>query len=166
MKKDIDMKKNKKTDEEYIEAAKNSRSIAGMCKYLGRSPYGAGYYMMHKKIKELGIDTSHFKGQGWNKEGVNLKRTRIPDEEIFVEGSTYQTSKLKHRLIEGQYKECRCERCKRTEWEGEPIPLEVHHINGIHNDNRLENLQVLCPNCHALTNNYSGKNKGKNGSVA
>ena len=54
-------------------------------------------------------------------------------------------------------KEYKCERCGRTEWEGFPIPLELHHLNGVHNDNRLENLQILCPNCHALTDNYSGK---------
>ncbi len=154
------MKKNERTKEEYIEAAKNSNSIAGMCKYLGRSPYGAGYYMMHKKIKEYGIDTSHFKGKGWNVSGQNLKREIIPDEKVFVSGSTFQTSKLRDRLINGGYKEHKCENpeCGLTEWHGKPIPLQVHHINGIHNDNRLENLMLLCPNCHAQTDNFAGKN--------
>lgn len=155
------MKKNERTDEEYIEAAKKSYSIAGMCKYLGRSPYGAGYYMMHKKIKELNIDISHFKGQGWNVNGKNLKKERLSDSDIFVENSTYTTSRLKKRLLDGGYKNYYCECCKRSEWNGQPIPLEVHHINGIHNDHRIENLQLLCPNCHALTDNYSGKNVGK-----
>ena len=155
------MKKNQRTDEEYREAAKNSQSIAGMCKYLGRSPYGAGYYMMHKKIKELNIDTSHFKGQGWNNEGKCLNNGKLPDEKVFTSGSTYQTSKLKNRLISGGYKEEKCERCGRVEWEGDKIPLQVHHINGIHDDNRLENLQILCPNCHAQTDNFAGKNSKK-----
>ena len=54
-----------------------------------------------------------------------------------------------------------CECCKNVEWNGRPIPLEVHHINGDNTDNRLENLQILCPNCHALTENWRGKNIDK-----
>lgn len=150
------------TEEEYREAAKNSKSIAGMCRYLGRNPYGAGYYTMHKKIKEYNIDISHFTGRGWNIEGKNLSKSeKISDENVFVENSTYTTSRLKDRLIKGGYKKEMCEKCGRTEWEGEPIPLQTHHINGIHNDNRIENLKLLCPNCHAQTENYCSKNVKK-----
>jgi 5-methylcytosine-specific restriction endonuclease McrA len=64
------------------------------------------------------------------------------------------------RLFDSNLKEHKCEHCGKTEWLGYSIPLELHHINGIHTDNRIENLRVLCPNCHALTDNYRGKNIG------
>ena len=56
-------------------------------------------------------------------------------------------------------KEKKCECCGNTEWLGKPIPLELHHINGINSDNRIENLEILCPNCHSFTENYRGLNK-------
>lgn len=64
------------------------------------------------------------------------------------------------KLFNEGLKERKCECCNNTEWMGYPIPLELHHINGVHTDNRIENLQVLCPNCHAQTDNYRGKNIG------
>lgn len=155
-------KKYNTTDEEYREAAKNSTSISGMCKYLGRNPCGAGYYIIKKKIKELNIDTSHFLGQGWNK-GYKfnpMKNHTIPIEEILVKNSSYNcTHSLKRRLFNIGLKEHKCEKCGLTEWNGLPIPLELHHINGDRTDNRLENLQILCANCHAQTENYCSKNK-------
>jgi transposase-like protein len=65
-----------------------------------------------------------------------------------------QSSKLKDKLIKEGIKENKCESCGITEWMGKPITLQLHHINGNHSDNRLENLQILCPNCHSLTDNY------------
>lgn len=79
---------------------------------------------------------------------------------ILVEGSTYQTNKLRLRLLEAGLKEHKCEQCGNTEWMGKPIPLELSHKNGINNDHRLENLELLCPNCHAQTEHYRGNNWG------
>ena len=78
---------------------------------------------------------------------------------ILVPKSTFQTYKLKKRLLEDGIKQHVCEHCGLMHWQGMEIPLELHHINGDNRDNRLENLQLLCPNCHALTDSYRGRNK-------
>ena len=89
-----------------------------------------------------------------NNKGVPKKRL----SEILVKNSTTQSSKLKKRLIREGLKESKCEICGLSKWEGYDLPLELHHINGDHYDNRLHNLIILCPNCHSLTSNFRGKN--------
>ena len=151
--------KNKKTREEIESAAAKSSSIAGVCRLLKLVPSGGNYRIIHNAIEKYKIDTSHFTGQGWN---INLKfkpLTKAPIGEILVPNSTFQTYKLKKRLLEDGIKQHVCEHCGLTHWQGMVIPLELHHINGDNRDNRLENLQILCPNCHALTDSYRGKNK-------
>jgi hypothetical protein len=81
--------------------------------------------------------------------------------EILVEHSTFvNTYHLRERLLKEGVKEYKCECCGRIEWLGEPIKLELHHVNGVKDDLRLCNLQILYPNCHAFTDNYRGKNIG------
>ena len=70
----------------------------------------------------------------------------------------YATSQLNKRLIKEGYKEQKCECCGMTEWLGEPIPLELHHIDGNKQNHQLSNLQMLCPNCHSITDNFKSKN--------
>lgn len=143
----------------FIKAAQASLSIAGMCKYFGLRPCGGNYKIMHKAIQEFNLNISHFTGQGWNT-GLKFKPFEAkPIENILVINSNYQSYKLKRRLIQEGFKENICERCKLSEWQGLPIPLELHHKNGNNRDNRLENIVLLCPNCHALTESYRGKNK-------
>lgn len=79
----------------------------------------------------------------------------------MVEGSTYQTNKLRKRLLKEGLKKHICETCNNTEWNGKPIPLELSHKNGDNSDHRFENLELICPNCHAQTDTYRGKNWGK-----
>jgi hypothetical protein len=92
---------------------------------------------------------------------------KLPLEEILIEDSNYDSSKLKKRLIEAGLKEDRCEECGiGNEWNGKPLTLQVHHINGNHRDNRIGNLQILCPNCHSQTENYGSKNIKKHNHCA
>lgn len=148
--------KNKRTKEEYIEAVKSSFSIAQVCRKLNIKPVGGNYKSIHKAIDEYDIDTSHFTGQGWNV-GLKFNPKPVKDiNELLVANTYHKTYGLKRRLFKEHLKEKKCERCGFTMWQGREIPLELHHINGINTDNRLVNLQILCPNCHALIDNYRG----------
>ena len=156
----------KYTLEQLKEAVQTSGSIRQALKKLGVAPYGGNYDVFRKAVENFDISTEHFHGQGWNKgdkSGI-LKRTRSPRtpmEDILKEGTSYVTSKLRLRLIKEGFKQHKCEICGLEEWASQPIPLELDHINGDRYDNRLENLRILCPNCHAQTDTYRGKNKGK-----
>lgn len=137
-----------------------SNSIAEVLRSLNLVPRGGNYKIINRQIKEHEIDTTHFTGKLWNKgtKWINSK-ARIPLPEIMVANSSFNTTSLKSRLFSEGIKEKICESCRLTMWMDEPIALELHHINGIHYDHRKENLMILCPNCHALTDNYRGKNQ-------
>jgi hypothetical protein len=149
----------KYTEEEFIIAVKTSTSIRQVLNKLGLKEAGGNYSITKTRIKNLGLDTSHFKGQAWNK-GKTLG-PRKPVEELLVNDRKhpYQSFKLKNRLLQEGIKIHQCECCGITEWRKKPTPLELDHINGINYDNRLENLRLLCPNCHAQTDTYRGRNK-------
>lgn len=149
------------SDEDVIQAVKKSASPRQTLIKLGLKPAGGNYAILKKTINDLGLDTSHFRGKGWLKgEQVSVK-TQIPLDEILVEKSTYSNSSaLRQRLIQEGIFIYQCSGCNLSIWNDKPIPLELDHINGDNRDHRLENLRLLCPNCHALTNTYRGKNIG------
>ena len=145
------------TQEQFIDAVKNSYSYSEVCRILGISPKGGNLNTVKKKIAQLELDASHFTGQRWNKGKTSEDHPSIKKKdisEILVENSGWASGNIRQRLIKEGLKEAKCECCGRTEWFGIPIPLELHHINEIHTDNRLENLLILCPNCHAMTDSH------------
>lgn len=150
--------KTKWTDEQLIEACKTSRSIRQVLSKLGLKEAGGNYSIIKRKIKEKELDISHFTGRGWN---IGLTTKPNPPKslnEILTVNSIYQSNKLRQRLLKENVLEHKCSNCNNSEWLGNPIPLELEHINGDSSDNRLENLTLLCPNCHSLTPTYRGKN--------
>lgn len=138
----------------------DSLSIAEVASKIGILAKGSNYKTIHKYIKLYELDTSHFNEQGWRKNNTYSEKTaRIPLEELLKENTNFKSDTLKRRLVKEGIKEWKCEKCGITNWMGEDLTLELHHINGNHFDNRLENLQMLCPNCHALTETYKSHNK-------
>jgi hypothetical protein len=154
----------KPNKEEIQNAVIKSLSTAQVCRELNIKPSGGNYKTLKNKYIKYDIDISHFTGKGWNignKNKPSKKKYNIDD--ILTNKVTYTSSnKLRERLILEGFKERKCEKCNLSEWFGEPIPLELNHINGNNLDNTLNNLEILCCNCHAKTDNWRGKNIKKN----
>ncbi len=135
---------------------KNSLSIAEVCKKLGKPVNGGTHSFITKRIKDFGINTSHILGQARNR-GVPSPRKKHITE--YFNSSLVKSHFLKLKLIEYGFKEKKCELCLNENWMGQLIPLELDHIDGNHSNNKLNNLRILCPNCHAQTPTNSGKNR-------
>lgn len=149
----------KYSDTDIIAAVAKSTSLAQTINRLGMRAAGSNYANIKAHISRLALDTAHFTGQGHLKGVSHNWGIKLQLAEILVENSTYQsTNALKYRLVKEGFFVWKCYRCEGTEWQGVTIPLQLEHINGTHNDNRIENLTLLCPNCHALTPTYCGKN--------
>lgn len=95
-----------------------------------------------------------YKGNQSHK-GAKFPEQRIPILQRIASGSHVTAGEIRRKLIEEGYKEQKCECCGLSEWMGKPIPLELHHKNMNHWDNSLENLQILCSNCHMQAHGYS-----------
>jgi DNA-binding CsgD family transcriptional regulator len=89
---------------------------------------------------------------------ITPRPARLPLEQLLVAGPRRNRNHLKRRLFDAGVKARRCELCGLCQWRGNAIPLALHHVNGDRHDNRLENLQVLCANCHSQTDTWAGRN--------
>ena len=132
------------------EAVKSSRNIRQVIQKLGLVPAGANYKRIKKLIERNNLDITHF-----SRSAAGGSFHKIPLIDILVEKSHYTSSNhLRFRLLSEGVKEHKCDSCNNSEWLGAKISIELHHKNGNNSDNRLENIQFLCPNCHSLTSTY------------
>jgi 5-methylcytosine-specific restriction endonuclease McrA len=101
------------------------------------------------------------------KRGAIRSRPQIPPAVIYLTPERRQSrATLKRALLREGLKQYECEHCGISDWLGLPLSLALHHINGDGQDNRLENLGLLCPNCHSQTENFAGRNVARNGNGA
>lgn len=149
-------------DVQLKKAIKTSKSIRQVIEKLGLVPAGGNYVQVQDRIKFLNLEIKNFTGSAWNKGMSGRYMPQIPLKDILVKDSRFQSYKLKARLFKENIKKPKCEECGwcKCSIDGR-VPLELDHINGNHFDNRLENLRVLCPNCHSLKPTHRAKNSAK-----
>lgn len=156
------MANQKYTKELLEEAVKQSTSVTGVLRYLGLKIAGGTHYHISKKIKKYNISTAHFesylenlkKGQGCNK--------KKPEEYLIFDKNLDRrqaTKKLVRSLLELGVPYSCVECGLENFYNGKPLVLQLDHISGVWNDNRIENLRFLCPNCHTQTDTYCKRNK-------
>ena len=134
--------------EELKQAVIESNSISDVYRKMNKSKSGDSYKIIKRIIEENDIDISHF--NPYSRNHLNIKNKKIPIKDYLVVGSKIGSNSLKYKLYDQNLKSRICEMCSQDEnWNGEKISLILDHINGISNDNRLENLRILCPNCNA-----------------
>ena len=124
-----------------------------------RAYYQAGHSMT-ECLRHFGFSRNAW----WDaiRRGAITPRPRLEPIELVLSGEKPRNRHhIKGRLLGEGLKEPRCERCGLTEWQGRGLSLELHHVNGDGRDNRLENLMLLCPNCHSQTDSWGGRNNGR-----
>lgn len=146
------------SDTELQNVVKDSISYMDVCRRLGVSCPGRVYRKVRRKILNMKFGVDHFKPFDSASKRVYKER---PLNQILVENSSYgHNANLKRRLIKSGLLKNICHECQLGDtWNGKKLTLQMDHINGISNDNRITNLRILCPNCHTQTDTYSSKNR-------
>jgi len=142
----------KRTEAEIREAIENSNS---MCQAADK--LGLAFSTFKTYAQNIGLYSPID-----NKAGKGTYKVKKKLEDVFTGKEHLVTSQLRNRLVREGYKEYKCEHCGIDEWEGIRIGLELDHISGVRSDNSLENLRLLCPNCHSQTHTFRGRNIAKN----
>lgn len=154
----------KLSDEQFVELLKNSSTISEVLFKLGYSVKGNswGFAKVKQRMSDLNLDGSIFKGKSPITKYGTLHKVNASD--ILKPNCKHARSVLRRYVIKNNLIPYRCAICGCVEWQGRTLSLELDHINGINNDNRIENLRFLCPNCHSQTTTYGSRNQQRNDS--
>lgn len=148
----------KLNDEQFIDLVKSSLNISEVLFKLGYSTKGNswGYSQVKRRMLELNLSGKDFRGKSAVISNLSIKK--IDPEKLLCKNSKHTRVVLRRYIISNKLIPYKCSICGITEWQGKTLSLELDHINGENNDNRIENLRFLCPNCHSQTDTYGSKN--------
>lgn len=144
--------------ERLKELIKKHKTIAKCLKAMNQHLGTSSYRKFHECVRTWNLDISHFTGQAHLSGTKRPNMPKIPLENLLTENSTHDIKYVKSRLLRENILPYECNICKIDSWLDAPLSLHIDHINGINTDNRLENLRLLCPNCHSQTDTYCGRN--------
>lgn len=153
------------TDEQFVNLIKNSANIAEVLFKLGYTVKGNswGYSQVEQRMTDLNLSSANFKGKNAYYE-TNKEREISPDK-LFRINCKHTRTVLRRNIIRNNLLPYKCAICGISKWNNKTLSLELDHINGMNNDNRLENLRFLCPNCHSQTTTYGSRNQQRNEST-
>lgn len=143
-----------RTRDELVKAVNGSQSMAEVVRKLGLNKSSNTYATLIKEFQYYKIKP-HFKKR-------SRGTTPYTFEEMFCENSSYDRTTLRNKIIKEKILNYECSECGIIDWNGKKLSLQLDHINGVSNDNRLENLRFLCPNCHSQTKTWGNKSKPSN----
>jgi hypothetical protein len=138
------------TEDQFIEAVQTSETVHQVLQKLGLRKCGGNYDTVRIKARALNVDLSHMTGKSWK-----------ANKQIKSWTEYKQAGSVKRQLLKVRGNQC--ELCRLESWRDRPIVVELHHIDGDRTNNVPENLQLLCPNCHSVTDNWKGKNLSRCG---
>lgn len=146
-------------ESEFRELVARGPTFSAVLAHFGMRNVGGNHRTLKDRVRRLGLSVEHLyeNARALRAQGPTPKRSL---EELLVKGSSMKSYHLKRRLLDEGVLENVCGECgQKPEWNGKPLVLQLDHVNGEHDDNRRENLRLLCPNCHSQTGTFAGRNR-------